>query len=124
MRSRLTLKQYAALSHVLVSESSEGTGSVDRALGKVGLSRKIGVRVSHFLLVPSLVAQTDLVAALSRRVAEPFAKILPLRLLPPPLALPTSRVGQVWHTRTNADPAHVWFRDVVRRVSARVCASA
>ena len=54
-------------------------------------------------------------SAVGRRA---FAKILPLRFLPPPLALPTSRVGQVWHSRTNADPAHVWFRDVVRRVSA------
>jgi DNA-binding transcriptional LysR family regulator len=116
----LTLKQYAALSHVLVSETSEGTGSVDRALAKVGLTRKVGVRVSHFLLVPSLVAETDLVAALSRRVAEPFARMLPLRLFDPPLELPTSHVGQVWHARTDTDPAHVWFRDVVRRVCARL----
>jgi DNA-binding transcriptional LysR family regulator len=120
VRTRLTLKQYLELSHVLVSQQPESAGSVDRALSKMGHSRKVGVRVSHFLMVPSLVAQTDMIAALSRRVAEPFAKILSLRLFPPPIALPAGRIGQVWHARTDADPAHVWFRDVVRRVAARV----
>jgi DNA-binding transcriptional LysR family regulator len=120
VHSRLTLKQYLELSHVLVSQAPGGVGSVDRALAKMGHARKVGVRVSHFLMVPSLVAETDMVAALNRRVAEPFAKMLPLRLLPPPLALPKGRIGHVWHARTDGDPAHAWFRDAVQRVCARV----
>jgi DNA-binding transcriptional LysR family regulator len=118
--ARLTLKRYVELSHVLVSQRAGSPGSVDRALAKRGLERKVGARVSHFLMVPALVAQTDMVAALSRRIAEPFARMLRLRVLPPPIALPTSTIGQVWHARTDADAAHTWFRDAVRRVSARV----
>ena len=120
VHTRLTLKQYVELSHVLVSQSPGSMGSVDRALAKLGLSRRVGARVSHFLMVPSLVAQTDMVAALSRRVAEPFAKMLALRLFPPPLPLPISRIGQVWHVRTETDLAQIWFRDAVRRVCSAV----
>ena len=118
--ARLTLKRYVELSHVLVSQRAGSPGSVDRALQKVGLERKVGARVSHFLMVPALVAQTDMVAALSRRIAEPFAKLLKLQILPPPIALPRSTVGQVWHSRTAADGAQGWFRDAVRRVTAKV----
>lgn len=114
--ARLGLERYLELSHVLVSERTGSPGSVDRALAKIGRARTVGARVSHFLMVPPLVAQTDMIAALSRRIAEPFAKALGLRVFPPPLALPTSTIGQAWHARTDADPAHAWFRGAIRRV--------
>jgi DNA-binding transcriptional LysR family regulator len=114
---RLTLARYLELGHVLVSQTPGSAGSVDRALARLGKTRTIAARVSHFLLVPALVAQTDLVAALSRRVAEPAAKHLPLVLHAPPLALPRSTVTQVWHARVDADPAHRWLRSLVRDVS-------
>lgn len=116
VKRRLTLKRYLALSHVLVSQRARSPGSVDVALAKLGHERVVGARVSHFLMVPTLVARTDMVAALSRRVAEPFAKALPLAVFPPPLSLKPSTIGQVWHTRTHADPAQTWFRSVVRDI--------
>lgn len=120
VRGKLTLKQYVALSHVLVSQRASSPGSVDRALARRGQSRTVGARVSHFLMVPHLVAQTDMVAAISRRVALPAAKSLPLTVHAPPLPLPTSTVGQVWHARAEGDAGHRWFRGVVRDVCARV----
>jgi len=82
--------------------------------------REVSLRVSHFLNVSPLVASTDLVAALSRRVAEPFARMLPLRLFEPPLRLRASRVGMVWHESRKDDPAHRWLRGVVAEVAAGV----
>jgi DNA-binding transcriptional LysR family regulator len=117
---RLTPKDYAAMSHILVSERGAGPGSVDKALAKLGLARTVGVRLTHFLMVPPLVASTDMVAALSRRVGEPFAKMLPLRVFPPPIPLPRATIGQVWHSSTDADPAQAWLRGVVRDVCARI----
>lgn len=113
VRDKLTLRQYVGLSHVLVSEEGSGPGVVDVALAAKGLQRRVGLRLSHFLLVPPVLAATDMVAALSERVAEPFARHLPLRLLPPPLPLPTDWIRQVWHERTNASPPHVWLRSVI-----------
>lgn len=117
---RLTLKRYASLLHVLVTEEPGATGVVDRALATRGLRRTIGLRTSHFLMVPPVVAASDMVAALSRRVAEPFARSLPLRLVPPPLPLPRGAVGQVWHERTESSPAHVWLRRVIADVARTV----
>jgi DNA-binding transcriptional LysR family regulator len=120
VRGRLTLKRYLELSHVLVTQRPGGLGSVDIALSRLGLSRRVGVRVSHFLMVPRLVAETDMTAALGRRVAASSARGLGLALFPPPLSLPESTVGQVWHERTDADPGNRWLRRVVSEVCAKV----
>jgi DNA-binding transcriptional LysR family regulator len=120
VRGRLTLKRYLELEHVLVSQRGQSAGSVDRALARLGHTRTVAARVSHFLMVPELVAQTDLVAALSRRVAEPAARALPLALHAPPLALPKAHVAQIWHARVDADPAHRWLRGVIREICERV----
>lgn len=113
---RLTLERYLELEHVLVSQRADTPGSVDRALEKKGKKRRVVARVSHFLMVPMLVARTDLVAALSRRVVLPLAGPLELRMLPPPLPLPRGRIGQVWHEQLETDPGQRWFRELVGRV--------
>jgi DNA-binding transcriptional LysR family regulator len=108
-----TLASWLAQKHVLVSQQGDSPGSVDRALAARKMRRTIGARVSHFLLVPLLVARTDLVAALSERVARAFADPLGLRLFPPPLPLPKGRIGQVWHEQAEHDPAQRWFRALI-----------
>jgi len=120
VRKRLTLSAYAALGHIMVSQSAEATSGIDRALAAVGRSREVRLRVSHFLNVPPLVASTDLVAALSRRVAEPFARMLPLQVFEPPLRLRPGRIGMVWHDSLHDDPAQRWLRATVAELSARL----
>ncbi|HET9934000.1 MAG TPA: LysR family transcriptional regulator [Polyangiaceae bacterium] len=120
VKHRLTLPRYLELSHVLVSTSNDSPGSVDRALAAQGLRRQVGLRVSHFLSVPMVVARTDYVAALDRRVAQAFSKALGLVLLKPPLALPVGKVGQVWHESVDADPGHRWLREVIASVSSKL----
>lgn len=118
--ARLTLKRYAELQHVLVTSESTGPGVVDIELAKRGLQRSVGLRISHFLMVPSVIAATDMVAAVGRRVAEAAARSLPLRILPPPLPLPRGTIGQVWHERTHTSPAHAWLRGVVEAIAQGV----
>ncbi|HKO46842.1 MAG TPA: LysR family transcriptional regulator [Polyangiaceae bacterium] len=108
-----TLDRWLAQKHVLVSQQGNSPGTVDRALAARDLKRTIGARVSHFLLVPTLVAQTDLVAAVNARVATAFADSLALRVFAPPLALPKGRVGQVWHEQLEHDPGQRWFRQLI-----------
>jgi DNA-binding transcriptional LysR family regulator len=118
VKKKLTLSTYLELGHVLVSEKPGSPGSVDRALAKRGKARTVAARVSHFLMVPMLISRTDLVAAISRRVAEPFAEPLKLSLFPPPIALPRAHVHQAWHTQMETDPAHRWLRDTVAEVAS------
>ncbi len=110
MHGRITLATYTKLAHVLVSHEPNARGIVDDALAQRGLSRNVVLRLSHFLLVPGVIAGTDYVAALSEAVARPFARTLPLQVLKMPLDVGTGTVRMIWHERTTSSPAHAWFR--------------
>ena len=116
VHTRLTLKQYVELSHVLVSQRPGSMGSVDRALAKLALSRRVGARVSHFLMVPSLVAQTDMVAALSRGSPSRLPKCSPCGYF---RLLFRSRLAASGRCGTFA-PKPIWRRSVSRRSPPRV----
>ncbi|MBN9166086.1 MAG: LysR family transcriptional regulator [Myxococcales bacterium] len=118
--AKLTLARYLTLDHVIVSQTRDGVGSVDIALAKRGMKRHVGARVSHFLMVPRLIADTDFVAAMSRRAVEPFVKTFGLRVHPPPLPLPVGKIGQVWHSRQAADPAARWLRETIADIARTV----
>ena len=92
-------------------------------LAQRGLTRNVAVRVSHFLLVPPIVAATDYVAALSETVAHAAAVSLPLQLLKLPVDAPRAMVHMLWHERTAASPAHAWLRGIVEQVGLGVAAA-
>lgn len=114
IRTRLTLRAYSKLSHVVVaSEASTAPTRVDRFLEERQLRRKIGLRVSSFLMVPPIVAATDMIAALGLRVAEPLSKTHGLRLLEPPFPEERRTFFLLWHERTQSARAHGWVRERV-----------
>jgi DNA-binding transcriptional LysR family regulator len=117
VKRRLTLRRYLDLGHVLASPRSRRGGLVDRALKKKGLSRRVQVIVPHFVAAPFVVAQTDLIATLPRGVALPFARMLDLRVFPPPLKFQGGPWFLVWHGRTLHDPAQMWLREQIMEVS-------
>ena len=103
------LEEFCQLDHVLVSPEGGGfVGAVDRALEQLGARRRVSVSLPHFLLVPALVGQTDMVAVLPRRLAELHTQ--ELDVLPLPMQVPGFGLQLVWHPRRRSDPAHVWFR--------------
>lgn len=114
---RLTLARYLSAPHALVSPRGTPVGLVDELLEKQQLSRRVVVSVPHFLVVPHLVAATDLLVTLAERVARIFAELLPLELHPLPLALDGFAMSQIWHERTHGDPAQQWLRDLVAEVA-------
>jgi DNA-binding transcriptional LysR family regulator len=89
LRKALTVKTFAALPHVRVSARGAEFGSVDRALSKLGLSRRFARTVPHFNAAALLVEVSDFVAAIPERVAERMQAVgrvevheLPLLVLP------------------------------------------
>lgn len=106
----LSLEDYAALPHALISPTGQGSGVVDRALAAIGLERRVSLRVQFFLLAPLLIANSDLVLTAPRRLSEQFASWAGLALFDPPLELPGFDVHGIWHERFQDDPAHRWLR--------------
>jgi len=109
-----TLKQFASMQHVQIAPGERPGGPLDDLLAARGLSRKVAVRLPHFLVAPLLVAKTDLVLTAPARVLRAFAGQARLHVFAPPLPIPPFTLHQVWHARHHADAAHKWFRERVR----------
>ncbi len=110
IRRRLTLRQFVALPHVLISPTGQGTSVVDTRLRERGLQRRIALRIRYFLAAPLVVSTSDLVLTAPRRLAETFAEQFDLDVYEPPIELPSFTTELLWHERYDADPAHQWLR--------------
>jgi LysR family transcriptional regulator, mexEF-oprN operon transcriptional activator len=103
-------------------------GRVDFLLAQQNLTRNIVVSTPHFLVAPSILARTNLVATLVERVAKEFAPILDLKILPCPLPLQGFSVFMRWHqsmrvgvaSRNENRDANAWLRGVVLEISKNI----
>ncbi|MBL8382355.1 MAG: LysR family transcriptional regulator [Burkholderiales bacterium] len=104
------LKSFREARHAVVSAQGTGHGIVEAVFERAGVELDVRVRLPHFLSVPMVIAETDLVVTVPQRLGEAFAKILPVRLLPHPLRIPPFQVNQYWHRRFHQEPANQWLR--------------
>ncbi len=120
-KRRLTLKEFADASHLVVSPQGGGfIGPVDTALARHGLKRRVAVSIPHFMTVPHVIAQSDLVVTLTERVAREFCALMPLKMFKPPVAVPGFGISALWHERTHNDLANRWLRERVIRLGAEL----
>lgn len=118
--SRLTLARYCDARHLMVAPRGTPGSFVDDALAAAGKTRRIAMAVPHFLVVPYVIAKTDLLATLAVRIAEVFASTLDLAIAPPPFEVPRFQMALAWHERNHQDPAQRWFRELIREVAAEI----
>jgi DNA-binding transcriptional LysR family regulator len=112
----LSLKTYLRLGHVAVNfgEHYDQPGFEQRFLESEGIHRKIAVTAPTFALVPQLVMGTSRIATIHKRLANYYARYLPLRVLKPPIEFPPLKEEMQWHTHRELDPALQWLRGVFR----------
>lgn len=109
----LTLENFVTLSHILVIITGQGKNLVDVALAQHGLTRRIAVRLPYFLVAPRLVAESDMILSLPRRLALRIVTSEPVEILELPLAIASVNLSMIWHERRHNDPAHIWMRNQV-----------
>ncbi len=120
---KLSLEQFVAESHVLtepggsryrsMNYQTSTTTLIEQYLASRGLSRRIALRVPHFMVVPDIVESTDLIATVPSYVIRHSAIRQGLKMLQLPIELPQFEVKQFWHQRSHEDPANRWMRGVI-----------
>jgi DNA-binding transcriptional LysR family regulator len=116
----MSLDQFLAARHMLMSRRASGAGIIDDWLEQRGLTRKISLIVPNFLAAPWIVARTDLVLSLPARIGDCLARVAPLKTFQLPISLPDYKLTMVWHSARNKEPAHVWFRRQIRDVCSEI----
>ena len=96
--------------HIVVSTSGTGHSIVDKVLARHKIERRVVLRVSSFLGLARIVAQTELLVTVPRLLGKALASQEQVQLLEPPVPLPNYKVKQHWHERFNADVGNMWLR--------------
>jgi LysR family transcriptional regulator, mexEF-oprN operon transcriptional activator len=118
---RLSLAQFVRHPHVVLGAGavpvSAIESTVERSLRQRHVMRRVGVRVPDLLITPAVVAETDFLATVPKRLADAFATSLGLQILKLPFTFSDPNVLLVWHERSHRDSAHRWLRHVVRDIA-------
>ncbi len=116
-QDELSLSQFENAGHIVVRQETRMHDVVDEAIIVNNVSRRIAMTISHFVNVPFLVSESDLIATIPTPLAMKFASIYPLNVFKPPFPILKLEIKQVWHRRFHSSPRLIWFRNLVAGMS-------
>lgn len=118
INGELSLEEFIEAEHVALQPTRLRNPRIERALEKMGLERKVVVEVSHLVVMPQIVATTDLVATMPARLAHFYGETMGLQVIPNPVYEDSVKVYQMWHRSLEEDEGHKWFRELAKAVVA------
>jgi len=109
---QITLEQYLAADHVVVKLSEDRSASFeDWFLEHVNVNRNYIVSVPIFSMVPSLIANTTMIATMHSMLANRLKQNFPIRVVEVPGSFPKIREMAQWHRLRDHDLGLAWFRE-------------
>jgi DNA-binding transcriptional LysR family regulator len=110
---KITLKDFLAAQHLVVSSLESPYDRINQLLEKAGVRANTHFRVPHFTAVPYIVSHSDLLVTVPQKLAESAAQPFGLQYIRPPLRLPSLQTNIFWHRRFNQDAGNQWLRNLV-----------
>lgn len=110
IRDRMTRQLFLEATHAVAEETGTGHYVVEQQLERLGLRRRIGLRLPHFVALPKIVASSDLVATVPEHLAAAFLTTVDIKILAHPIHFAELAIKQFWHERYHDDPANRWLR--------------
>ena len=128
-RKGMSLTDFQRAVHVVpMPYSISQRGVIDSVLASMRINRDERVVVQSFTAAPYLLQNTDLVFTTTRHFAQFYADLLPLAIIPSPIAFPPMRFYQLWHERNHQSPGHRWLRRLLaeggRHIATQAAAAA
>lgn len=114
--SSLTLDDFARLRHVGIAVRAAQVSQFDEICQSMGFTRRMDVVVPNFLSIPFIVAATDCIATMPRRLLRLAPPHLGLQVFAPPIDVPTPTICQFWPERAHQDSVCRWLREQIRRI--------
>ncbi len=111
--AEMTRRQFLDGWHAIVHAVGQLNDSLEAELKAQGLMRRVRVRIEHYLAVPMILSQSDLIFTVPYAIGASLAKLADIRLVRPPFRAKPRVVRQHWHSRFHNDAANRWLRGVV-----------
>ena len=98
--STITVDQYVAAQHLMISTNGVARSFVDTDLENLGLKRRISMTIGSFSLAPAILESSDLVLTAPLKVIKSYNNSL-FSVFPYPAASPTRlrHLDLIWHRR-------------------------
>ncbi len=119
IKGEIDLPGYHQARHLMYSASEPQNSALSEALAKYGITRDIGMTISGHLAVPVIIANSDLIATVTRELAEPYLENYGLQMLKPPFDIPDIQVTLFWHERNDRDAGHQWLREMAVKLTSQ-----
>ena len=114
---RLSVADFLAAEHIVIRAEGRSQEVVERFFERRRIRRRVVVFTPHFLSVPFIVAQSDLIATVPRSVALHFASMIPqLAVARPPFDITGFDLKLHWHRRFDNEPRSRWLREQLATV--------
>jgi DNA-binding transcriptional LysR family regulator len=119
---RLTLSQFASEWHLVVGRAEAGPDvflrainpAMEKGFSKAVRERKVALQVPHFLAVPNIIANTDLLCVVPRQLGQVYEALGQVQIVTLPVKCDSFAVSQFWHKRFESDQGTEWLRGQVR----------
>lgn len=93
---------------------------IEQLMGSELPNRNITLHLSSFVAIPNIVASSELIAIVPKRIAQHYNLAHPnaLQCLAIPFKYPQVQMKLLWHKSREKDPAHQWFRQGMNQLSS------
>ncbi len=116
----LTVEQLQTMPWVVSYHGPTASTPAALQMRILGIEPHVQVVTENFLTVPGLVAGTDRVALLQRRLAERIPADTNVRVLPCPFEAGPLVEALWWHPMYEHDPEHQYLRDLLARIATEI----
>lgn len=112
-RQVLTVDELQAFSFIHVRSAESDHGQVAQALLEHGIKCRIALEISHFSILPLILAKSDLAVVVPLRVGRLFSTEGRVRVYGLPVALPEVDVTLRWHEEFDNEHGNRWLRQMI-----------
>jgi DNA-binding transcriptional LysR family regulator len=108
----MTIEAFRSVPQAMVDPRGYVHERLDAWLDQQKAPRSVKLYVPYFVPLPLVIAKSDLLVIMASRVAKTYAEMLPLKIMPLPVKLPSYDTRLFWHERFHRDPANRWLRNL------------
>ena len=111
--AELTKDALVQSEHVIVVAEGTGHSVVEKFMKDQGLSTPVRLRLPHFVAVPYVIQDSEMVVTVPEKLAQSTEKPFGLTYRHHPFNLPPVQINQFWHRRFHQDAGNRWLRTIV-----------
>jgi len=117
----LSLDEYLEMKHVATQFNLVLASEFDIVLHEqTGRPRKVGMIVPLFSLLPQAVVGTEFLATVQTKLANLYARHLPIRMLPLPFSMPAICEVVQYQAYQATDKGMIWFRNLLKETARTI----